>query len=347
MSSEERREKASTNIKRYNSKYKLMVLVTGGAGLVGNELISQLLTRGREIRALYNKSPLLQIHPRIEPVNCSVLDVIGLEQVMDGIEEVYHCAGYVSFTSGNEEELYKINVEGTANVVNACIDAGIRKLVHVSSVAALGRLKRGEFITEDIQWTMSRNVSKYSKSKYLGELEVWRGIAEGLNAVIVNPSIILGAGNWKEGSTQLFRSVYNEFPWYTDGVRGFVDVRDVADAMIRLMESEIAGERFILNAANAPFKELFDKIAVSFNKKPPVRKASPLLASFVWRLQGLKALITGKKALLTKETSANAFSKEYYDNTKLIRYLPSFAYRTIEETISHTCNSLQQKLNNQ
>ena len=322
-----------------------MVLVTGGAGLVGSELVKQLLARGKTVRALYNKTKPEAL-PGLELIACSILDTVGLEEAMQGVDEVYHCAGLVSFSKNNSKSLYKINVEGTANIVNASLDAGIKKLVHVSSVAALGRMRDNEVVSEKMQWTETTSNSKYGQSKYLGELELWRGIAEGLNAVIVNPAIILGNGNLNAGSTGIFKSAFNEFPWYTEGVSGFVDVRDVALAMIMLMESNIQSERFIISAHNLTYKEVFSKIAFAFNKKPPSKKVTPFLASLVWRMQSLKSAISGTKPLLTQETSATAQAKVYYDNSKLLISLPSFAYRSFDETIRDTCNSLQQKLNN-
>jgi nucleoside-diphosphate-sugar epimerase len=323
-----------------------MVLVTGGAGLVGKEVISRLLTAGKTVRAIYNKTFPVWEHTNLQQVQCSILDVMGLEDVMEGVQEVYHCAGLVSFTPGNAGNLYKINVEGTANVVNAALDAGIRKLVHVSSVSALGRLRKDELVTEDMQWTESVSNSKYGQSKYLGEMEVWRGVAEGLNAVIVNPTIILGAGDWNNGSTGIFKSAYDEFPWYTDGVTGFVDVRDVAAAMIMLMESDVSGERFILSAANETYREIFNKIAGCFGKKPPSKKVTPFLAALVWRLQALKGRLGSRKPLLTKETAATALARVYYDNSKLLGFFPSFSYTPLDQTVKDTCYSLQQKLNN-
>lgn len=323
-----------------------MVLVTGGAGLVGKELISQLLTKGKKVRAIYNRNFPVVNDSALEQLQCSILDVIGLEEAMNGIEEVYHCAGLVSFDKGNVKQLYKVNVEGTANVVDAALEAGIRKLVHVSSVAALGRLRNGELVTEKMQWTESTSNSNYGQSKYLGEMEVWRGMAEGLNAVIVNPPIILGSGNWDEGSTGIFKSVYNEFPWYTEGVSGFVDVRDVVAAMIMLMDSDVSGERFIVSGANVSYRELFNKIAVCFNKKPPAKKATPFLASLVRRMESMRSSLTSHRSLVTKETIATSFAKVRYDNSKLLSFFPTFNFRSLDDTVKDTCNSLQQKINN-
>ena len=323
------------------------VLVTGSAGLLGRELVSQLLKQNRKVVALYNSNPPEGFSSEnLQTVKCNILDVSGLEELMDGVEEIYHCAGLVSFTGKDTGELYKVNVEGTANVVNMAIDAGVKKLVHVSSVASLGRIRPGQLIDESMQWTEETSNSRYGQSKYLGELEVWRGVAEGLNAVIVNPSIILGAGDYSNGSTKIFKSVFDGFPWYSEGVTGFVDVRDVAKAMIMLMESEICSERFILSAENRTYRDVFNIIADSFGKKRPVKKVTPFIASLVWRLEKIKSGFTGKKPLVTRETAATAMAMSEYDNRKLKKFLPSFTYRPMEETIASTCAVLQQKLNN-
>ncbi len=324
-----------------------MILVTGGAGLLGKELIIQLLSAGKEVTAIYNKTPLDDMACKgLRLLKCDILDVIELAEAMDGIDELYHCAGKVSFAPGQVDQLYKINVEGTANIVNAALDAGVKKMLHVSSVAALGRIRKHETINENMQWTEETSNSKYGQSKFMGEMEVWRGISEGLNAVIVNPTIILGDGNWEDSSIKIFKSVYNEFPWYTEGTTGFVDVKDVARAMILLMESKISSERFILSAENKSYKEIFDQIADAFNKKRPAKKVTPFLASFMWRWESVKSKFTNSDPLLTKETAATAMAKVQFDNSKLKKYFPSFQYNSLDQTIKTTCRALQQKLNN-
>jgi dihydroflavonol-4-reductase len=325
-----------------------MVLVTGGAGLVGKELITQLLAKGKEVRAIYNKTKLDESHSsKLEQMQCNILDVVGLEEAMAGIEEVYHCAAIVTFNPKRKAEMFRINVEGTANIVNAALDAGIKKMVHVSSVAALGRIREDELINETMNWTEETSNSNYGQSKYLAEMEVWRGIGEGLNAVMVNPVIILGAGDWNTSSSQIFKNVYKEFPWYSEGTTGFVDVRDVAAAMIQLMEADISAQRFILSAANRSYHELFNLIAHAFGKKPPHKKVTPFIAKMVWRLEALKSTLTGKDPLVTKETAKTAMAKVNFDNSKLTKYLPQFSYRKIEDTVSFTCALFQQKLNRQ
>ena len=323
-----------------------MVLVTGGSGLLGTELIKQLLEQGNDVRAIYNNTPLQAFQSkRLQQFQCNILDPTSLEEAMKEVEHVYHCAAIVTFNPARKRELFKINVEGTTNVVNAALVTGVKKLLHVSSVAALGRLRDNETITEEMNWTPETSNSNYGESKYLAELEVWRGIGEGLEAVMVNPVIILGAGDWNGGSSKIFKSVYEEFPWYAEGVSGFVDVRDVAKAMIALTESNISSERFIISAANRSYRDIFNLIAKAFGKKQPHKKVTPTIAKIVWRLEALKHRFTGKEPLVTKETAASAMAKVSFDNSKLTKFLPDFSYHSIEETISYTCALLQQKLN--
>jgi len=319
-----------------------MILVTGGSGLVGSELISQLLAQGNKVKAIYSSTPLINTHQNLSTIKCDILDTASLDEIMQGVSYLYHCAGIVSFNKKNKNKLFKINIEGTANVVNAALDAGIIKMVHVSSVSALGRIRENETVTEEMIWTEESSNSVYGKSKYLGEMEVWRGIGEGLQAVIVNPSMILGCGDWNKGSSEIFKSAYNEFPWYTEGVTGVVDVKDVARAMILLMNSEINRERFILSAENLSYKEIFTGIAYGFGKKIPHKKVTPFIAAMVWRWEAIKSMFSGKDALVTKETAGTALAKVYFNSSKFLKTVPGFQFTPINETIKNTCATLKQ-----
>jgi dihydroflavonol-4-reductase len=323
-----------------------MILVTGGSGLLGKEVITQLLAAGKNVRAIYNKTPLPDFNSHnLEQIPCNILDVVGLEEAMQNMEQVYHCAAIVTFNPKRKRELFKINIEGTANVVNAALDAGVKKMVYVSSVAAFGRIRENEPISETMNWTEETSNSNYGQSKYLAELEVWRGIGEGLDAVIVNPVIILGAGDWNGGSSKIFKSAYEEFPWYTTGTTGFVDVRDVAKAMLQLMESGITAQRFIISAENKSYQQVFNLMAGAFNKKPPYKPVTHFLAKMVWRLEVIKSFFTKQDPLITKETAKTAMAQVQFDNSKLMKYLPGFTYRKLEDTITATCAALQQKFN--
>jgi nucleoside-diphosphate-sugar epimerase len=323
-----------------------MILVTGGSGLLGTALITALLNQEKNVKAIYHKTPLPHFKSNyLQQVQCDILDVISLEEVMQDVSHIYHCAGLVSFRKKDVDRLYKINVEGTANVINAALCAGVKKIIHVSSVAALGRIRESEAIHENMHWTPETSNSKYGESKYLGEMEVWRGIAEGIDAVIVNPTIILGPGDWNDGSTAIFKSVFNEFPWYTNGSTGFVDVRDVVKAMIQLMETPISAERFIISAFNETYRNIFNNIADAFNKKRPHKEVTASIARLVTCLEAIKSMFSGKPPLITKETAATALAKVQFNNAKLLKFLPGFQYTPLTQSIKDTCKELQQKLN--
>ncbi len=314
-----------------------VILITGATGLVGSHLMAHLLKQGKKIRALYHSAIPPEGFDTVEWIHADILDVLDVEAAFEGIHQVYHCAGMVSFHPKQQKQLFQINVEGTANIVNAALQAGIQKMVFVSSVAALGRLNQTKPVTETTYWTEKNSNSIYGKSKHLAEMEIWRGIGEGLNAVIVNPVIILGASDWNKGSAAIFKSVYNEFPWYTEGVSGFVDVQDLVEVMSLLMDSDLNTQRFIVSAESIGYKELFFEIASNFNKKPPHKKVTPLMAEIVWRLEGIKGKISGKKPLLTKETARTAQAKTYFDNSKLLKELPGFHYRPLSDSIKRIC----------
>jgi nucleoside-diphosphate-sugar epimerase len=321
-----------------------MILVTGGSGLVGAEVIFQLLQRNEKVTAIFHNSLLPDFNnENLSVLKCDILDTFALEEVMHGIQQVYHCAAVVAYDPKNKNNLYNVNVKGTANVVNAAIAAGVQKMVHVSSVSALGRMRNNETVNEEMNWTEKTNNSEYGKSKYFAEMEVWRGTGEGLNAIIVNPSTILGPGNWNSSSSKIFKTAYEEFPWYSEGISGFVDVKDVAKIMILLMNSEITNERFILNAGHTSFKNVFCEIAKCFGKRPPHKRVTPLIGKIVWRWDALKSLFTGNSPLVTKETTRIALASVHFDNSKVLKALPGFQFTPLNESIKNTCATLKQK----
>jgi dihydroflavonol-4-reductase len=325
------------------------ILVTGGTGLLGSYLLKALCMRGLHVRALYrtNAPGIEGCDPAlIEGVTGDVLDVTALEEAMEGISEVFHCAAVVSFHPRRLKDMHRINVEGTANVVNACIRHGVRKLVHVSSVSALGRKRDGQTIREDAKWDEASNGSAYGRTKFLAEMEIQRGIGEGLNAVMVNPSIILGVGDWHKGSSAMFRNAFREFPWYTLGGTGLVDAQDVAEAIIRLMDSEISGERFIVSAENWPYRRIFTEMANGFGKRPPHMHARPWMGELVWRWEALKSRFTGEEPLLTRETADTARVQIAYDHQKLLQALPGFRFRPLSESIAGYCREYLVKYGN-
>lgn len=321
------------------------VLITGATGLVGSHLLHALTQQNIPVLAIYHHAkPVQSERENVEWIQGDILDITSLENAMQDIQQVYHCAALVSYDPKDKRALYKTNVEGTANVINAAINSSIEKIVHVSSVSALGRLRENEQVNESMQWSEETSNSEYGRTKYLAEMEVWRGIGEGLNAAIVNPSLILGAGNWDTGSTAIFKKAYDEFPWYTPGITGVVDVLDLVDAMQLIMQSDISGERFIISGENILFKDLFTEIAAVFHKRPPHKKVTPFIASLVWRMEFLKARLSNTKPMLTRETAHTAMAKVFFDNSKFLKFFPGFRYRRLPSSIQRICEILLKEL---
>jgi nucleoside-diphosphate-sugar epimerase len=272
-----------------------MILVTGGTGFLGAYIIQQLVEKGYTVRAIKrigSKLPTYisaDILNKVEWVEGDILDVFSLDDAMKEIDTVIHSAAIVSFHQQDKSLMQQTNVEGTANVVNIALENNIRRFIHISSVAALGRTKTGETVTEKKEWLENNINTAYAISKHKAEMEVWRGIAEGMDAVILNPSTILGFGDWNHSSCAIFKNGYNEFGYYTEGVNGFVDVTDVAKAAVLLMESNISAERFIISSDNWSFKKLLDNIADAFKKKKPQTLATPFIGAIAWRLEKIKA----------------------------------------------------------
>lgn len=310
-----------------------MILVTGASGFLGLQLLQALVEQGQPVRAVYNHtSPKFQ-HELVDWQQADLLDVFDVERIFESVTHVYHCAAIVSFQGSQKTTMIRNNVNVTAHIVNQALEQSITRMVYVSSVAALGRAQLDKYITEETDWTENKNNTTYSKSKYYAEMEVWRGIAEGLNAVIVNPAIILGEGDYAKGSAQLMSNVAKEFPYYTQGVNGWVDVKDVVSAMILLMQSDRSEERFIISAGNYSYKEVFTLMAEKLGVKPPAKHATPLMASIVWRLDYLRSVLSGKNPLITKESAHTAQTKCFYDNAKFLNTFPAFSYTPFEQTI--------------
>lgn len=316
------------------------VFVTGGTGFLGSYLLRYLVQRGdKRIRALRRAnsdlSLVAEIQDSIEWVEADVLDIAALEEAMQGIQQVYHCAAVVSFDPRDVKHMLAVNVEGTANVVNAALWAGVEKFVHVSSIAALGRSPEEKIVSENSKWQRSPEHSNYAISKYLAEQEAWRGMAEGLNVAVVNPSVILGSGRWQDGALQLFRLGWKGFPFYATGTSGFVDVRDVAQAMMRLMDSNLSGERYVISAENLPFHSVQQMIAQSLGKRAPWFRVSPLVQEVAWRIEWLRTRFGKVRPLITRETARHASETYHYDNQKSLRDL-QLHYTPVAATIAAT-----------
>jgi len=319
-----------------------MILLTGSTGLLGSHLLSMLNDSGQMVRALVRRYPNpdaikalgLRYPHLVEWVIGDVLDVVSVARAMKGVRRVFHCAAFVSFRSEDRARILNVNVKGTTNMVNLALDEGVDYFVHVSSIAALGS-KVGQYMTDEGEpWDDVPKGSVYGQSKYLSEREVWRGIGEGLPAVIVNPSVILGPGDWTKGSSALFKSVWEGLKYFTLGINGYVDVRDVAKAMLFLNNKEIIGERFVLNGSNLDYKTLFEMIAKALKCPPPVRYVTSFEGEIAWRLYALKSLFSKSAPLVTKETARAAQRIYRYSSEKIERL--GFNFTPIEITIEDT-----------
>lgn len=319
------------------------VFVTGGTGLIGAHLLLNLLKSGESVRALKRDSsdlePVkrvfthydsLELFSKIKWVNGDITDIISIEDALEGVTHVYHTAALVSFNPSDKDKLYQMNIEGTANVVNACIEKNITKLCYVSSTAAVGKSKNDEIATEENKWNEEEVTSNYAISKHYAENEVWRGIAEGLPAVMVNPCVIIGPGDISRSSGTLFGTIKKGLKFYTSGSNAFVDVRDVAESMVLLMNSDIESERFLVIGENLKYQDLFIKIAHSLGVKPPSILAQGFMVELAWRVEKVKSWITRKPPVVTSESAKSAVSHNSFSNQKM-RDATGFKFRSIDD----------------
>ena len=329
-----------------------MILVTGGTGLVGAHLLYELTNSGLRVKALrrqhsntgwvkkifsYYTSDVEELFSRIEWVEGDILDYLSLEEALKGVSRIYHCAAIVSFHGDDNDIMLNNNVKGTGNLIDAAIHNGVRRFCHVSSIAALGKTQDGTVINEGTYWTPSKRKSGYSLSKFFSEMEVWRGIEEGLDAVIVNPSIIMGPGNWEIGSPKLFQSIWKGLKYYTKGISGFVDVRDVVKAMILLMDDsqfeQVKSQRFILNAGNMNYQDFFNKIADALNKPRPNNFASDVKLSIAWRMAKAASFFTGIRPVITRDAVSGTNHSNRYSGEKIVQ-TAGFNYRSLDSSIT-------------
>ena len=312
-----------------------MILVTGGTGFLGSTLIKLLIEQGQAVVATKRSSSVipdfLKSSSLIQWEDVDVTDYFALADIFENITQVYHCAAKVSYQKEDAAELYTVNVEGTSHIVNLCLEHHVR-LVHVSSIAALGSSKNNTLVNELDKWEFDPKMSNYALSKYKSELEVWRGINEGLEAVIINPSVIMGIGAYKKGSGAIFELVNNGIKIFTGGSVGIVDVEDVTKIMVQLMHSDISGERFILNSENITNKELLYRIAALIDKKPPTIKANSMMLSCAWRIAKVMSKLTGKRPVITEESARAASELLAYSNKKITSAI-NYTFKPLNKTL--------------
>jgi dihydroflavonol-4-reductase len=331
-----------------------MILITGGTGLLGGHLTYRLLEMENQVRLLVrseeSKSKLQKLFSyytntpgtlleKIEWVFGDILDKSVIENSFNGVDRVYHCAAAVSFEPRNKRAMLDTNIRGTANIVNACLESGIKKLVYVSSIAAIKGTTDKDYATENDNWP-SGNRLNYQYSKTQAEFEVWRGINEGLSAVIVNPSVILGPGQWNSGSSVFFPTVFKGLNYYTKGVTGFVDVTDVAEVMIELMESGIQGERFIVSAENLSYEDIFNLIADSLEVKRPSKYVSRTLTDIAWKIDYIRSKLFFSNPFLTKETARASHTIQQYSSDK-IKQAIGFSFKPLSQSIKRIASQFK------
>ncbi|MFP4024389.1 MAG: NAD-dependent epimerase/dehydratase family protein [Thiohalospira sp.] len=335
-----------------------MIFVTGSTGLVGAHLLYKLLKNGNKIKALvrnpekinhikhvfsYYSDNAGQLLKNIEWIKGDILDPSTYFDSLKDVKTIYHCAAMVSFDKKDKSKLLKTNIEGTANIVNISLEQQVEKLCFVSSTAALGDSQNGEVVTEENHWSPSKKHAPYALSKFKSEMEVWRGIQEGLNAVIVNPSVILGPGFWNSGSGLIFTKAAKGMLFYTTGSTGFVDVRDVVDAMIKLAESNISNQRFVLNADNVVYKDLFDMICNAVASKKPTIEATRPMLNIARIIDNMLSSLKIKKREITKDVIKSSLSKSMYSSEKIKKTLNT-DFIPVEKTIVEMAKIYKQDL---
>lgn len=321
-----------------------MILITGATGLVGSHLALHLLENNENVRAIYRTRSAIEktkslfvlykkefLFEKIEWIQADITDIPSLEISFKNVEYVYHCAALISFDPKDEKQLRKTNIEGTANIVNFCLEFNIKKLCHVSSIAALGDLMEHEsIVTEETIWNPEKSHSDYAISKYGAEIEIWRGQQEGLQVVIINPGVILGPGFWESGSGEIFTKVKNGLSFYTKGSTGFITVNDVVKIMIQLMKSNINGERYITIASNISFENILNTIAKALNVKPPSIYAKPWLTEITWRIDWIYSNIFMQKRKLSKAMAQSLHASDSISNEK-IKTVLDYTFQDVEE----------------
>ncbi len=330
-----------------------MILVTGGTGLVGAHLLYTLVNSGEQVRAIHRKSSDLEavknvfsyytndfenLFKKVEWIEADITDVPSLKKAFVGIDYVYHCAAYISFNPRHLRVLKKVNVEGTANMVNFCLSEGVKKLCYISSIATLGSSNNGDLINEEVEFNPEDKNSVYSITKHDAEMEVWRGTQEGLDAVIVHPGVILGEGIWSSASGGILRTVNKGVKYFTTGGVGMVDVQDVAKAMVLLLKSDLKNDHFILVGKNISYREFLSKIADNLNKKAPQKTISKKLMIAFASVDWFSNKIFRTKRKLLKATVRSLYNQSFYDASKIERAI-DFTYTPYQKTIERVCRN--------
>ncbi len=321
-----------------------MILVTGATGFIGSHLMCHLAQKDIFPVAMFRhdsnkkrvwkqfESQFADAQKRFDKITwrkADFRDLPSLEAAFEGISLVYHCAGYISLAQRDAKKLLEINEIGTAYLVNLCLSHSVKKLVYVSSIAALGNDPSISVIDENTPWDNNIDKNPYAYSKYGGEMEVWRAMQEGLNAVIVNPGIVLGKDSPIE--TLLLRHKKG-LRWCTTGNNAFVNIQDIIILMDKLMDSKIEGERFILVAENWSGKVMVETLLKSGDIRPRVFFIPKDFLYFLWGLEHLIQLLGIRKRFLTRALISGQYEQKTIDGSKIKSFV-DFEYSPITKLI--------------
>ncbi|MEL6133068.1 MAG: NAD-dependent epimerase/dehydratase family protein [Bacteroidota bacterium] len=316
-----------------------MILLTGATGFLGNHILQHLLNKDLPVRVLVRNSDQRHLPWRdlVEVYEGDIQDLLAVKRAMEGVETVIHNAAVVSFQSKDKDLLHQVNVKGTATIVDVCLELGVEHMIHVSSIATMGETSEG-MIDEDSP-RKEPALSHYAESKFLAEIEVYRGIAEGLKAVIVNPGTIIGpTHDWDSGTGQMFASIAKGLKFYVEGSTGWVGAEDVARAIVLLLEQHVpAGERHILVSTNARLIEIFEKIAQHLHAKAPSMKVNMYVAILGAFFNELLSSITGKPSGVTVQGIKSIRRGRDFDGSKILQY--GFQYDDLDQVIAKTAQA--------
>jgi dihydroflavonol-4-reductase len=328
------------------------IFVTGGTGLLGSHLLYQLSCTEANIRALkransnlenvrkvfsYYTDEVEKHFSRIRWIEGNLLEEEFVISATIGVDVIYHAAAFVSYSARKKvrRAMFNMNVYSTQAIIIACKKNNIKKLCYVSSTSTLGSRGQNSYITEDSKLEISKYTTNYALTKLEAETLVFNAIKKGLNAVVLNPSIILGPGDWGRSSSKMILNISKGLRFYPKGIIGFVDVRDVVMIMISLIERDVFGEQFIISSENLSYKEVFTQIANQLQIETRLVSAPDLLLAIKWRIEFVKSLITGKEPLITKETVLFSKQNVFFSNEKIVKKL-SYSFKTVSETIEYS-----------
>jgi nucleoside-diphosphate-sugar epimerase len=327
------------------------ILVTGGTGMVGAHLLHKLSGKGYNIFTTYrDKQSILKaekifsfytdkykdISDSINWIECDLTDRNMLKKLFSEVDCVINCAAVISFSPGDEKSVISSNIDIASSVVDSCLESDVKRLIHLSSIASLGDTENGEEHTEENIWKSSKNKSAYSISKFESEMEVWRGIYQGLNAIILNPSIIIGPGDWDSGSPSIIKQIDKGLPFYTNAYNGYTSVYHVTDAIYSALKGTEEGKRYIVSSDNLSYKDLIYTICNTLKRKAPGKLIKRWLFKPITFIGEVFNRI-GIRNKFNKQLEKSIFNSYFYNGTLITKEL-DFRYSDLKKDITTIVN---------